>query len=113
MLGNRLCPACHPAANTTSTFGWTNAISTMNQTLSYSPEIDQNNGDVYENLQVELFNGSTEDTKIFKGLSSFTTVRSFRAVIAARLGTSPTNVQLMMFGEYMDDCEFCNSLATR
>jgi hypothetical protein len=67
--------------------------------------MNQNNGEVYENLQVELLNGLPEDTRIFTGLSSLTTVRSFRAVVAARLGTSPANVQLMMFGEYMDDCK--------
>jgi hypothetical protein len=63
------------------------------------------NNKVYSRLQVELYNGTPEDTQMFKGLSSITTVRSFRAVIAARIGRAPKDVCIMVEGQALDDCE--------
>jgi hypothetical protein len=58
---------------------------------------------IYQNLRVELFDGSPDDTMTFTGLSSDTTVRSFRAVIAARLATAWEHVRVMAYGEFLDD----------
>jgi hypothetical protein len=60
---------------------------------------------VYSSLQVELLSGSSADTKEFTGLSTSTTVRSFRAVVAARIGRAPADVRLMAHGSLLDDCE--------
>jgi hypothetical protein len=56
-------------------------------------------------LQVELLNGTPDDTRAFTGLSTQTTVRSLRAVVAARVGRAPKDVRLMAFGHILDDCK--------
>jgi hypothetical protein len=65
--------------------------------------VDKNQSTVYEGLKVELLNGSVDDERVIGGMSPITTVKSFRAVVAARVGRPPTEVRLMAYGQFLDD----------
>jgi hypothetical protein len=68
---------------------------------------------IYGNLRVELFEGRPENTMYIGGLSSDTTIRSFRAVVAARVGARPEHIRLMVYDEFLDDSRSINATVFR
>jgi hypothetical protein len=57
--------------------------------------------DTYEALRIEDING--QEVVNINGMSRYTTVKTFRRLVATRIRRSPEDVRLMAFGRLMDD----------
>jgi hypothetical protein len=57
--------------------------------------------DTYGALRIEDING--QEVVNIDGMSRYTTVKTFRRLVATRIRRSPEDVRLMAFGRLMDD----------
>lgn len=66
-----------------------------------SSQIMSANGDSYGALRVEAIDGS--EVISIDGMSRFTTVKTFKRMVATRIRSKPGDIRLMAFGRPLDD----------